>query len=240
MSIRHQGSRLNKITIHITLTLIFLWNFYGGMKVFATPTEIDSKLILIDAGHGGMDGGAVSRRGTIEKHINLSISLKVRDKLKNLGYEVIMTRDEDKGLYTQHKDVNRMKREDLNNRCKLKRDSNCDLFISLHQNYFNQSDCHGSQVWYSRNDESKRFAHIIQENLKKDLGNNSREEKEAKDAYKILRCYTNIPSVIVECGFLTNPIEEEKLIAEEYQDAIAKSIVKSIEEYFIEDKNELS
>jgi N-acetylmuramoyl-L-alanine amidase len=232
MSIKHQCSRLNKITILITLILIFLWNFYGGMKVCATPSEIDSKLILIDAGHGGMDGGAVSRRGTVEKHINLSISLKVRDKLNSLGYEVIMIREEDKGLYTQHKDVNRMKREDLNNRCKLKRDSNCDLFISIHQNYFAQSDCHGSQVWYSRNDESKSLAHIIQENLKKDLGNNSREEKEAKDAYKILRCYSNIPSVIVECGFLTNPIEEKKLITEEYQDMIAKSIVKSIEEYF--------
>jgi N-acetylmuramoyl-L-alanine amidase len=232
MSINCKYSRFNNRIMLLVLTFIFLVNFYGEVKVYATPTELDSKIILIDAGHGGVDGGAVSRRGTVEKHINLSISLKVRDRLQKLGYEVMMTREDDRGLYTQSKDIRRMKREDLDNRCKLKRDSNCDLFISIHQNFFEQSQYYGSQVWYSKNDESKEFAHILQENLKKDLGKNTREEKEAKGAYKILRCYTNIPSVIVECGFITNLTEERKLVTEAYQDMIAESIAKSIKEYF--------
>jgi N-acetylmuramoyl-L-alanine amidase len=224
--------RLDK-TIIILVMIILGLNFCYVIKAHATPSQGEaSSLILIDPGHGGRDSGAVSRNGILEKHINLSISIKVRDRLKALGYQVMMTREEDKDFYGQNDDVNMMKREDLNTRCRIKRDSNCDLFISIHQNFFKQTDCHGSQVWYSENDESKKFAYILQENLKKDLGNNKREEKDAKGAYKILRCFTNIPSVIVECGFLTNPEEERKLITTEYQDKIAESIVKSIKEYY--------
>lgn len=231
MCANNKAYRLIKIIL-ITL-LIFTISFNNVIKVFATPSQIErDRLILIDPGHGGFDGGAVSINGIVEKHINLSLSLKVRDKLKELGYQVVMTREEDKGLYKWKNDINIMKREDLNNRCKMKRDTNCDLFISIHQNYFNQSSCKGAQVWYSTNDESKKFAHILQENLKTDLGNNHREEKEAMNTYKILRCYTNIPSVIVECGFLTNPEEEKKLVTKEYQDKITDSIVKSIKEYY--------
>lgn len=215
------------------LLFITFFNFNYGIVVKATPTQADDgKLILIDPGHGGRDSGAVSRNGVLEKHINLSISLKVKDRLEALGYTVMMTREEDKDFYGKGFDVNIMKRQDLNTRCNMKRDTNCDLFISIHQNFFKQTNCQGSQVWYSRNKESKEFAHLLQENLKKDLGNNSREEKEAKDAYKILRCFTNIPSVIVECGFLTNSEEEKKLITNDYQDKIADSIVKSIKEYY--------
>jgi len=219
--------------VRISIYLILLWNFNSLLNVFATPTEMDNvKLILIDPGHGGIDGGAMSKRGTVEKHLNLNISLKVRAKLKDLGYQVIMTREEDKGLYTNRGDINAMKREDLNNRCVMKKNSNCDLFISIHQNFFVDSSCYGPQVWHSRNGKSYIFAHIIQENLNSDLGYNKRIEKLAGNDYKILRCYTDIPSLIVECGFITNPKEEEMLKTEIYQDKIASSIVKSIKEYY--------
>jgi N-acetylmuramoyl-L-alanine amidase len=221
------------ILVIITIIFIFLDNLYICTKVFATPTQIDgNKVVLIDPGHGGIDGGAVSKNGTIEKYLNLDISLKVRERLIKLGYQVLMTRDEDRGLYTENGDINKMKVEDLNNRCKMKRDSNCDLFISIHQNFFEQSSCHGAQIWYSKNDESGKLAQIIQENLNKDLGYNKRKVKEANNAYKILRCFTNIPSIIIECGFITNSEEENKLKSEAYQVKIADSIVKSIQEYF--------
>ena len=228
--------RIAKISIY--LILLFLWNFNNVLNVFATPTQMDSvRLILIDPGHGGIDGGAVSKRGTVEKHINLNISLKVRDKLKDLGYKVIMTREDDKGLYTKSGSIYKMKKEDLNNRCEMKKNSDCDLFISIHQNFFQDSRCNGPQVWNSKNDNSRIFAHITQGNLNYDLGYNKRIEKEACDDYKILRCYTNIPSVIVECGFLTNPKEEQMLKTEIYQDKIASSIVKSIKEYYNSNKD---
>ena len=143
-----------------------------------------------------------------------------------------MTREEDNGLYTKYSDINKMKKEDLNNRCKIKRESTCDLFISIHQNFFEQSDCRGPQVWCSRNEKSINLAHLIQENLNTDLSYNKRAVMEANDAYKILRCYTDIPSVIIECGFITNPEEETKLKKEDYQSKIADSIVESINEYF--------
>ena len=220
------------ITILTTLISVFFQNLYSGTKFFAASTNINgNKLILIDPGHGGVDGGAVSQNGTIEKYLNLNISLKVRERLEKLGYQVLMTREEDKGLYTKDSDINKMKIEDLNNRCKMKRESNCDLFISIHQNFFIQSNCYGPQIWYSKNEESCKLALIIQENLNKDLNFNKRKVKEANDAYKVLRCYTNIPSVIIECGFITNPDEENKLKNEVYQGKLADSIAKSINEY---------
>jgi len=221
------------ITFLTIIMLVFLENIYIGINVFATPTQIDgNKIVLIDPGHGGIDGGAVSKNGTIEKYINLAISLKIRERLKKLRYQVIMTREDDNGIYTKDIDINKMKIQDLNNRCKIKRESNCDLFISVHQNFFEQSDCRGPQVWYSKNEESSKLAHIIQKNLNKDLGYSKRKVKEANGAYKILRCYTNIPSIIIECGFITNVEEESKLKNEEYQGKIADSIVNSIKEYY--------
>jgi N-acetylmuramoyl-L-alanine amidase len=220
------------ILIAFLILLIFSTILFKN-KTQAAPGKISNdRLILIDPGHGGIDGGAVSRSGVLEKHINLSISIKVKNKLEALGYRVILTREEDKGFYTSNKNINIMKSEDLNNRCKIKRASNCDFFISIHQNFFEQSSCNGAQVWFSKNEESKEFAKILQNNFKRDLGPSTREEKDAKNAYKILRCYTNIPSVIVECGFLTNPEEEKKLVTNEYQDKVADCIARSINEYF--------
>lgn len=201
--------------------------------VDAMENEVGTKIILIDPGHGGIDGGAVSKNGTVEKNINLSIGLKLREQLQEKGYKVLMTREEDKGLYSDKGTVRNKKNEDLNNRCKIKRESNCNMFISIHMNMFPESKYYGAQIWYSNNEESKKFAHITQTNLIKDLNNNNRRvEKAAKNAYKVLRCNDTIPSILIECGFLSNPDEERKLKTEEYQQKIAKCIEKSIEEYY--------
>ncbi len=226
--------RLRIAVIFISMICAVYVKYSSTVATYTTPVkgEID-KIILIDPGHGGIDGGAKSKRGCQEKHINLSISLKLRDKLKNMGYEVVMTRDSDKGLYGLTGSIRNKKNEDLNNRCKMKRDSSCDVFISIHQNFFEQSYYYGAQVWYSKNEDSEKLAHIIQENFKIDLDKkNNRVEKPAGNAYKVLRCHSDIPSVIVECGFLTNPQEEEKLKSEEYQNKIADSLAKSVKEYF--------
>lgn len=221
------------LLILISIVVIFSKNInYQSINCMTPVQADDEKVILIDPGHGGIDGGAESERGAIEKDINLSISLKLRDSLKNLGYTVLMTREEDKGLYTEDGSMNKKKHEDLNNRCKIKRESNCDIFVSIHQNFFEQSYYSGAQVWYSKNEESERLAHIIQQNLRKDLNSKNKRVEKVGSSYKVLRCYCSIPSVIVECGFLTNPQEESELIKDEYQYKIAESLCKSIEEYF--------
>lgn len=195
----------------------------------------EKKIILIDPGHGGIDGGAESKSGTIEKNINLNISLKLKKILEKNNFKVIMTREVDKGLYTENGTIRKKKHEDLENRCKIKQESNCDMFVSIHLNMFPQSKYYGAQVWYSNSEESKKLAHIIQENLKADLqGNNKRIEKPAKEQYKILRCCEDIPSVIVECGFVSNYEEEQKLKSESYQEKIAESLGKSIVKYYVE------
>ncbi len=195
--------------------------------------ENNKKIILIDPGHGGLDGGAISKSGTVEKDINLLISLKTKKVLDEKGFKVILTREEDKGLYSEGGTIRKKKVEDLNNRCKMKEECKCDMFVSIHLNMFPEQQYYGSQVWYSNNSESKKLAHIIQENIKTDLkDNNKRLEKPALDKYKILRCDKGIPSVIVECGFLSNYKEEQKLKTDEYQMAIANSLANSIEKFY--------
>lgn len=210
--------------------LIVLTNIQFG-KTLIVNRDLQKKIVLIDPGHGGIDGGAVSKNGTVEKHINLNICLQLKEKLEKKGYKVIMTREEDKGLYSENSRSKKM--EDLNKRCEIKEKCNCDMFISIHLNKFPQSKYYGAQVWHSRNTESKELADIVQKNLIEDLDKeNKRQPKDAKDMYKILRCNDTIPSVIVECGFLSNEREEQLLKDEGYQEKIAKSIAKSVDEYF--------
>lgn len=224
------------------IEIVLLLIFFSILNLFctkitqaqATPQEGEQqKVILIDPGHGDFDSGAISKSGLLEKDVNLSISLKLKNELNKKGYLVLMTRETDKGLYSNEGSLRGKKYDDLNTRCKMKNESNCDMFISIHQNFFKDGSCKGAQVWYSKCEESKILSKIIMKNFKTDLDEkNHREEKPARNDYKILRCYYNIPSVIVECGFLTNYNDEKKLKDEKYQQKIAESLAKSVSEYF--------
>ncbi|WP_084117629.1 N-acetylmuramoyl-L-alanine amidase CwlD [Clostridium acidisoli] len=215
----------------ILIVLIFI-----SSNVIINAEELkkdDKKIILIDPGHGGIDGGAESKNGITEKDINLKIGLNLKKRLEKQHFKVVMTRDKDKGLYSDEGKIRKKKLEDLNNRCKMKEESNCDMFVSIHLNKFPQSKYYGAQVWYSDNKNSTELAHIIQENLREDLNDDSgRVEKPALELYKVLRCSKNIPSVIVECGFLSNEEEAYKLNTDKYQNKIAESICKSIKMYY--------
>ncbi|NFT06441.1 MULTISPECIES: N-acetylmuramoyl-L-alanine amidase CwlD [Clostridium] len=198
-----------------------------GIPTRVLAEENKSKhVIVIDPGHGGIDGGAKSKKGTVEKDINLSISLKLKDQLEELGYNVYLTREDDSEL--DKKKVN-----DLNARCNMKKDKNCEVFISIHQNMFPQPKCFGAQVWYSNNEKSKLLADNIQNSLKSDIDDgNKRVAKAAKDQYRILRDGYDGACVLVECGFLSNNKEEENLKSDEHQEKIAKSISDAVNSYF--------
>ncbi len=201
-------------------------------------SEQESKTILIDPGHGGIDGGASSKDGTIEKDINLNIGLLLGANLKSQGYKVEYTRTEDVGLYTEGKSVKEKKYEDLSKRVSLKEETNCDVFVSIHLNTFPQSSCKGAQVWYSSYNDSERLANIMQNTLKDKLDqSNKREPKAAGTQYKVLRGNDNMAGVIVECGFLSNPEECQKLKDENYQNKIADSLAESISIYLKERGN---
>lgn len=236
-----------KLSVNSIIVIAFLLIFFSLNNVanasevlndFKGKTE-DKKIILIDPGHGGIDGGAQSKNGTLEKNINLNISLKLRQILEKENFKVVMTREEDRGLYTDSGKTRKKKIEDLSNRCKMKEESNCNMFVSIHLNMFPQSKYYGSQVWYSSNEESQKLAHIIQENFRTDLKDDSkRVEKAAGNSYKILRCGKDIPSVIVECGFLSNSSDESKLKSEAYQQRIAESLCNSIKLYYSSESEE--
>ena len=231
--------RNNKLIAIVIVIIVAMVSFIGVNLSLVKETMNNEKLqngskkILIDAGHGGMDGGTSSKNGTVEKNINLSIAIKLKESLQKLGYEVVMTREDDTGLYSRTGTIRQRYTEDLNKRCDLKESSNCDMFISIHLNYFTQSKYSGAQVWYSNYSDSAPLASIVQKNLRLDLDpNNNRVQKPAKSAYKILRENDIMPSVLVECGFLSNYEEEQRLVSNEYQEKIAQSISNSIGEYY--------
>ncbi|NFT93177.1 N-acetylmuramoyl-L-alanine amidase CwlD [Clostridium botulinum] len=198
-----------------------------GIPIRVLAEENKSKhVIVIDPGHGGIDGGAQSKNGTVEKDINLSISLKLKNQLEELGYSVYLTREDDSEL--DKKKVN-----DLNARCNVKKEKNCEVFISIHQNMFPQPKCFGAQVWYSNNEKSKVLADNIQNSLKTNIDDgNKRVAKAAKDQYRILRDGYDGACVLVECGFLSNNKEEENLKSDEHQEKITKSILDAVNLYF--------
>lgn len=192
--------------------------------------------IVLDAGHGGEDGGAVGIDGIYEKNINLFIATKLKNLLEIAGYNVIMTRDEDKAIYDNNAGtLKQKKKSDLKNRLNMiKSNSNENtVFISIHQNKFTDSKYSGSQIFYSKNNPlSQELANYIRKSI---IGlvqpDNTREIKPADKTIFLLH-NASIPAVIVECGFLSNSEEARKLISEEYQEQMAFCIFCGAINYF--------
>ncbi len=215
-----------------------------GLYIFSLSTQILevsnrimlNKVIIIDAGHGGVDGGAVSKSGVCESHINLSIALKVRKLLEQDGAIVLLTRNQDVGLYTEDGSIRKKKNEDLRNRKKMRDESDADLFVSIHMNSFGDSKYYGAQTFYPKDSkESKKVSEYIQEELIKVLDKgNTRKAKEKSDVYLLKE--SNIPMVLIECGFLSNQQEEKLLQDSKYQEKVAWSIYTGIMKYFQQDK----
>lgn len=197
----------------------------------AIPTQKQSKpTIVIDPGHGGFDPGKVGVEETIlEKDINLSISLLLKEKLKKAGYQVIMTREEDKGLY-EETDSNK-KITDMRNRVETINSSKAFLAVSVHQNSFTQASSKGAQVFYhSQSPDGKILAETIQEQIKEIIKDENHRVAKSNESYYMLK-KTTCPIVIVECGFLSNPEEAQLLTTEKYQKKMAQGIFKGIEAY---------
>ncbi len=221
------------LTLGLLLTNLFL---HKTIRTSTLPTI--NRVLVVDAGHGGMDGGAVSRSGILESHINLEIALKLRRLLEQSGAIVLLTRDADVGLYSERGTIRNKKNEDLRNRKDLINQSEADIFISIHLNSFPQSQYYGAQTFYPKDSEkSKMLAELIQEELLRVLNNdNHRVSKVKNDTYLLQN--TNLPTVLVECGFLSNPMEEQLLQQPTYQEKVAWSIYIGVLRYFQEEDQE--
>ncbi len=190
--------------------------------------------IIIDAGHGGIDGGAVGVNNTVEKHINLSISLKLADLLRMNGFEVILTRSTDDSIHDpQVEGIARQKRSDMYNRLSIIDEHPNALFISIHQNMYSDSSCQGAQMFYSANNESSLLLALqIQDHFREKLQPYNNREIKAADEALFLLDNAQIPAVLVECGFLSNPQECEKLCDESYQEQIAFAIFAALLDFY--------
>jgi N-acetylmuramoyl-L-alanine amidase len=189
--------------------------------------------IILDAGHGGFDGGAVAQDGTVEKNINLNIVLSLANFLRQSGFEVILTRQNDVSTDDVETDkIATRKKSDLKNRLDLMKDYPDAVFVSVHLNKFTTSAASGSQVFYSKYEDSKVLGECIQKSIVSLLQpENTRVNKQATSSTYLLHRAT-IPAVLVECGFLSNKAELEKLKTKDYQNKMAFSIYCGILEYF--------
>jgi N-acetylmuramoyl-L-alanine amidase len=190
--------------------------------------------IVIDPGHGGRDPGKIGINNAKEKDINLSISLKLKDLLEQNDFKIIMTREDDIGLYGENESYK--KRADLQKRVDIINSSGAMFAVSIHQNSFSQESCKGAQVfYYNDSTEGKKLAEIIQAQLKETIADgNHRLAKPNSTYYMVSK--TNCPLVIVECGFLSNRTEAELLLEGEYQDKMASGIHQAILKYINDNK----
>ena len=194
---------------------------------------VSGKTIVIDAGHGKPDEGAQSSRGTTEAETNLKIALKLQNLLEQSGSSVVLTRSDENAIYDlDAKTLKEKKISDIHNRVKIGNESSADIFVSIHLNKIPQQQYDGWQTFYNvQNAEGQKLAVAIQNNLNKAIDKeNNRVAKSIENVYIVK--HVEIPMTIVECGFLSNPEEEKKLLEDESQNRLAWGIYNGIVDYF--------
>ena len=201
----------------------------GAIYVLSEKTDKEKICIAIDAGHGGSDPGKVGINNALEKDINLSVALKLKNMLEQKDIEVILTRDSDESLAPEG--VTNQKAADMQTRCQIITEANPVFTVSIHQNSYPTPDIRGAQVFYfGQSEKGEALATILQENLVSRLDPDNRRTAKANESYYLLK-KTPTPTVIVECGFLSNPEEAELLLDADYQNKLARAIYMGILEY---------
>lgn len=223
-----------KILIFSVSVLIFGIILSGSIGMIRGKDVFGAKdgerlLVVIDAGHGGVDGGAVGVSGCKESDLNLDVAMKLKEILNAKGIDTVLTRKDEKGIYSGEKWD---KITDMKMRKDIVASSNADLFISIHMNHFTMEKVKGLRVFYSANHkEIEDFAEIVQNSVSKVTGAKTTNIKAADKGLFLMKS-PPMPAVLIECGFLSNREEEDKLKSDEYRAKIAWAIADSIESYF--------
>ena len=211
--------------IHYSL-IIFIISIFLLSSVFGKDSLfLVGRIIVIDPGHGFLDPGT-SYENIYEKDINLNISLYLKEKLESNGATVYMTRDGDYDLSTPNAIYR--KKSDFDNRINLINNSNADIYLSIHLNYLSDFKYYGPQVFY--NGKNIYFANIMQDVLNKGLNSNRKIKNIPKDTYMYSKLKVN--GLLIECGFLSNYEDRQKLITNEYQKKVANLISNGVIKYF--------
>ncbi len=203
--------------------------FEGTLDVFLNNKDFS---VVCDAGHGYPDGGAVASDGTQEKDINLAITKKLCEVLETKGINVTLTRKDDNGIYDSSANTIREKKiSDMHKRVEIINNSSADLFLSIHMNSFTDTSAKGIHIFYGgEGEKTKKLAEEIQQSIVNVTGAQAHSVKEVSKSLYLMK-NSKIPSILVECGFLSNPQEAKLLQDEEYQAKIAWAIADAVCNY---------
>jgi N-acetylmuramoyl-L-alanine amidase len=228
-------NRLVRIGLLLMLLAAFGFALRGGARMVSSNRALTEKTekvkpcVVIDAGHGGADPGKVGVDGSLEKDINLKIAKKLAMFLTAADVDVVLTREDDAGLYDEN--VSNKKVQDMKNRVALIEEKKPALTVSIHQNSYHEEYVHGAQVfYYEGSEESKEIAERMQRVLAEQIDPDNARKAKANGSYYLLK-KTSSPIVIVECGFLSNYEEAQKLSSEVYQEKTAWAIHLAIMNY---------
>lgn len=231
--------RLNKRTILLLCAVLAACDLticllFSGKTETLASLPVSERIIVVDAGHGGMDGGAESASGIKEKDINLKIAKYLKSYLEQGGAKVVMTRESDISLHeNDNAAIRSRKRQDLLKRREIANTSGADMLLSIHLNQFEQSKYKGAQVFYeTASPKSKLLATSIQSSMRENLDKTNTRTEMKIASNKLQFQDLNLPAVIIECGFLSNPEEALMLNTPEYQEKIALSIYLGVLSYY--------
>ena len=227
---------LKRKTMEVLMAVLFLIAAYCLSREGAKLVENingEKNTVVVDPGHGGMDPGKIGINDVEEKEINLEISLMLRDKLEKQGIQVVMTRETDQGLYDE--DSSNKKVQDLQRRVELIHEEQPVCVVSIHQNSYPDASVKGAQVFYYEDStEGKKLAEELQNALIAQVDPENHRQAKGNTTYYLLE-RTDVPLVICECGFLSNPEEAELLTDQAYQETLTDAIVSGILEYLGKD-----
>ncbi len=215
------------LPVYVLILGCFLIAGIGGSRAITVVSEnaplTGRKCVIIDAGHGGTDGGATSCTGILESGINLEIALRLNDMMHLLGIKTVMIRTADYSIHTSGETIAAQKVSDLKERVRVVNETENAILVSIHQNHYTDSRYSGAQVFYSPNSQSADLAGQLQTALIKHLNPGSNRKSKKADGIYLLQKVT-APAVLIECGFLSNHQEEAKLRSEAYQKKLASVI----------------
>ena len=222
---------LVSLMIYGIISCIFISATYYGSKAVSVVSQMipleREHTIIIDAGHGGEDGGATSCTGKLESSFNLEIALRLNDLMHLLGYQTTMVRTTDVSVYTQGNSIAEKKVSDLKQRVQLVNDTENALLLSIHQNTFPESRYSGAQVFYGTRGESQTLAATLQTAFCQTVNPGSNRNCKPADGIYLME-HIDCTGILVECGFLSNPEEEAKLRSPEYQSRLCCIIAATV------------
>lgn len=229
-----------KIWILSVLVLIVTFLFGLGTNRIITVMQENTpirnrKIVVIDAGHGGEDGGASSATGVLESTVNLQMAKRLNDICHLIGIETVMIRDTDTSVYTTGKTLAQKKVSDLKNRVERINSLENQILISIHQNYYTDNRYTGAQVFYSPAEGSRQLAEFLQEELIRTVNTQNNRNVKAADGIYLMQ-NIQCPGVLVECGFLSNPAEAAKLTQPDYQKQLCCVIASVCSQHLHRDK----